>query len=106
MNPLCDRALGLSMTAYFGGRAEVRIRRVPVPVRYVDFTSMYVTSFSLLNLWPWLTAERFAERDATEEARDYLNTISREQLFNPSAWTALSCVFCRLRPDGDVLPVR
>src|SRR5207245_2827712 len=40
--------LGAAMTAYYGGRAECRIRRVPVPVVYLDFRSMYPTVCSLM----------------------------------------------------------
>lgn len=32
--------LGRFMVAYLGGRSEVRIRRVPLPCRYTDFSSM------------------------------------------------------------------
>jgi hypothetical protein len=33
--------LGKAMGAYYGGRAECRIRRVGIPVVYFDFLSMY-----------------------------------------------------------------
>ena len=46
-----DEVLGYSMTAYYGGRTECRIRGVELPVRYVDFASMYPTVFVLLDLW-------------------------------------------------------
>src|SRR5262249_25104659 len=36
-----EEVLGYSMVAYSGGRAECRIRRVAVPVAYLDFVSMY-----------------------------------------------------------------
>jgi hypothetical protein len=42
--------LGYAMAAFFGGRAECRIRRVPMPVRLYDFTSMYPTVDALLEL--------------------------------------------------------
>ena len=37
--------LGYLMTTYYGGRAEVRIRKTPVKVRLMDFKSMYPTLF-------------------------------------------------------------
>lgn len=46
------------MNAYFGGRAECRIRRVPVPVVYMDFQSMYPTVCALMNLGKLLTCQR------------------------------------------------
>ena len=42
--------LGYAMAAFFGGRAECRIRRVPMPVRLYDFTSMYPTVDALMDL--------------------------------------------------------
>lgn len=101
-----DERLGQAMTAYFGGRTECRIRGVPVPVRYCDFASMYPTVFSLLGLWSWLTAARLTSLDATADARELLAASTREMLHVPAAWPALAGVFCRVRPTGDLLPVR
>lgn len=105
-NVLRAETLGHAMTAYYGGRAEVRIRGVPVPVRYVDATSMYPTVFALQELWPWVIADHFEERDATDEARTLLGDATRESLLNPGAWPLLAGVLCRVRPDEDLLPVR
>jgi len=98
--------LGQAMSAYLGGRAEVRIRRVPLPVRYVDFTSMYPTVFELLDLWSWVIAERFEVVDATDVARLSLSAVTREALHNGAIWPDLAGVFCLTEPDGDLLPVR
>ena len=35
---LDDKTNGICMQAYYGGRAEIRIRHTPVPVVYTDFT--------------------------------------------------------------------
>ena len=43
--------LGYAMTAFYGGRAECRIRLENVPVVYVDFLSMYPTVNALMGLW-------------------------------------------------------
>jgi hypothetical protein len=40
---LDDRTAGICMQAYYGGRAEIRIRHTPVPVIYTDFTSQFPT---------------------------------------------------------------
>jgi hypothetical protein len=42
---------GIAMAAYFGGRAECRIRRWPVPVVPVDLTSEYPSVNALLGIW-------------------------------------------------------
>jgi hypothetical protein len=41
--PLPPQVLRRFMSAFYGGRAECRIRRTEVPVSLVDFTSMYPT---------------------------------------------------------------
>jgi hypothetical protein len=105
-NDVSDATLGAFSVGYYGGRAECRIRRTPVPVRYVDFTSMYPTVFALQGLWSWVIAGRFTERDATSAARDYLAAATRETLLRRDAWPPLAGVVCRVRPDDDLLPVR
>ena len=50
-----DKELGIAMQAYFGGRAETRIRKTPVPVVLPDFTSQYPTVNALLGNWDVLT---------------------------------------------------
>jgi hypothetical protein len=98
--------LGQAMTAYYGGRTETRIRGVPLPVRYVDFASMYPTVFALQGLWDWVTAERLTTEDATDDARALLASLDRAALHDPTVWRRLAGVFCRVRPAGDLLPVR
>jgi len=66
---LDNQTNGICMQAYYGGRAEIRIRHTPVPVVYTDFTSQYPTVNTLLGLWRVLTAERVQVRDATDEIR-------------------------------------
>src|ERR1700722_10528984 len=36
-----NKAVGIAMQSYYGGRAECRIRRTRVPVIHTDFTSQY-----------------------------------------------------------------
>lgn len=100
------RELGAAATAYYGGRSETRIRGVPMPVRYVDFTSMYPTVFALLGLWRWVTARRFVIADATAMTRAILDQVDRVALHDPGVWPGLAMVFCRVQPCGDLLPVR
>jgi hypothetical protein len=97
---------GIAMAAYAGGRAEVRIRRVPVPVRYVDFTSMYPTVFSLLGLWSTVIARSFRRTEVTESARSWLALVDRDSLHDRVAWPFMAATYCRVRPDGDLLPIR
>lgn len=100
-----DRYLGYAMSAYFGGRAEVRVRTTSVPVVYTDFLSMYPTDNTLMDLWSLLTAERLDVVDATDEVRNMLRTVKRADCFQKSFWRELR-FFAEIEPDGDVLPVR
>jgi hypothetical protein len=48
--------LGFAETAFFGGRTSAHIRKIPVPVVYTDFRSMYPTVNSLMGLWNFVIA--------------------------------------------------
>ncbi len=96
---------GIAMAAYYGGRAECRIRRWPVPVVPVDLTSEYPSVDALLGIWDVLTAARLTTEDATEDVRALLAKITLDDLFRPAFWKQLS-FFARIVPEGDILPVR
>jgi len=96
---------GIAMAAYFGGRAECRIRRWPVPVVPVDLTSEYPTVDALLGIWDFLTAEQLVTQDATEDVKALLKNVVLDDLFKPTFWRKLN-FYARILPDGDVLPVR
>jgi hypothetical protein len=100
-----NSVLGMSMQAYYGGRAECRIRRVPVPVVHVDFKSQYPTVNTLLGNWDVLTAKGLSFKDATKQVRGFLQNVALENLFNPDYWKKLS-FFALVRPDKNILPVR
>ena len=102
---ISDAELGHCMTAFYGGRAECRIRRTPVPVVTVDARSMYPTINCLLGLSTLLTAERISFVDCTEAFRTLLANATLDGSFNPSLWPQLCC-FAEVEPDGDILPVR
>jgi len=100
-----DREQGIAMQGYFGGRAECRIRRTPVPVVHTDFTSQYPTVNALLGNWDLLTAESVGFEDCTDEVRKMLAEMELENTFNPAFWKRLS-FFALVRPERDILPVR
>lgn len=104
--PDFDRSLlGLAMSAFYGGRAEVHLRHQPLPINLVDFTSMYPSVDQLLDLWPLVTADKVQTVDVTDEIRQLLATITLEQCFEPERWQDW-VVIAEIVPDGDVLPVR
>ena len=96
---------GIAMAAYFGGRAECRIRRWQVPVMPVDLTSEYPTVDALLGAWDILTAKDLTIEDATGDVRAILASITFDDLFRRQFWKQLS-FYARIVPDGDILPVR
>ncbi|MGA9972665.1 MAG: hypothetical protein WBQ07_20190 [Candidatus Acidiferrales bacterium] len=99
------RIHGIAMSAYFGGRAECRIRRWPVPVVPVDLTSEYPSVDALLGIWNILTAQRLEIVDATEEVKRILKSVTLERLFQPSFWKKLN-FYASVIPDWEVVPVR
>ncbi len=99
--------LGFAMSAFYGGRAECRIRRTAVPVVHMDFISMYPTVFTLLGLWDLLTCERIDVVGATEGVRDLLRRRDLLQYcLTQGAWRDIGCCFVQIMPEGDILPVR
>ncbi|MEM7005221.1 MAG: hypothetical protein AAF498_05025 [Pseudomonadota bacterium] len=97
--------IGPIMSTYYGGRAEVRIRRQATEVAYCDFLSMYPTVCSLMKLWDFVTAKGVEMEDTTEDARNLFNGLNIEDLSKPEFWPKLT-MLVRIKPDGDVLPVR
>jgi hypothetical protein len=96
---------GIAMASYYGGRAEARIRKVPVPVMHVDFMSMYPTVNTLMGNFALLRAESI---EAIEDARGVqalLDRTSVDRCFDRALWHTLS-FFAEVEADEDVLPVR
>jgi DNA polymerase type B, organellar and viral len=99
------RVSGIAMQAYYGGRAECRIRRLQVPIVYTDFTSQYPSVNALLGNGDILTAESLSFDDATVSVRKFLGKVSLENAFDPSFWKQLK-FFALVKPDNDIFPVR
>lgn len=111
VEPALDRfevegeTLGAAMTAYFGGRAEVHLRRTEVPVLYVDFLSMYPTVNVLMDLWTWQQAGNLERVDATEDVQALLSDLDPEDIFDRDLWPQLR-FFALVQPDEDIQPIR
>ena len=100
-----NKILGIAMQSYYGGRAECRIRRTPVPVIHTDFTSQYPTVNALLGNWNVLTASTVKFADYTTKARRLLSKTELKDAFERDFWKQLS-FFALLKPKDDILPVR
>jgi hypothetical protein len=100
-----NKALGIAMQSYYGGRAECRIRRAAVPVICTDFTSQYPTVNALLQNWRVLTSGSVRFEDYTASARKLLSRSNLKDTFDKDFWKQLS-FFGLVRPKDDILPVR
>jgi len=97
--------LGYIMSTYYGGRSEVRIRKKPVKVRYMDFTSLYPSLFSLINLWQYLTADKVECIDATNEIQHLVKTVDLDTLRERDIWKDFTAIV-QVKPENDILPIR
>ncbi|WP_339931301.1 hypothetical protein [uncultured Brevundimonas sp.] len=97
--------IGQIMSAYFGGRAEVHIRREITPVIHCDFMSMYPTVCTLMGLWKFVIAEGMDRADATDECRALVETCDLAMLRDPATWRRLHMIV-QVSASDDVFPVR
>ena len=104
---LGEDVLGFAMSAFYGGRAEARIVRTPVPVVHVDFTSMYPAINELLGTWKLLRAAGVRTVDATDQVRELL-TDERllDGCLTPELWREVGVTLVEIEPHEDILPVR
>jgi hypothetical protein len=102
---ISEITMGNAMQSYYGGRAEVRIRKTFVPAILTDFMSEYPTVNTLLGLWPLLTAEQLIADESTDRVRDMLQELTPERVYEKDFWKGL-VFFALVQPDGDILPVR
>src|SRR5579863_2757960 len=100
---MTKKTMGYVMASYYGGRSEVRTRRIAVPVICVDFTSMYPTIFSLQKLQALIGCLRVNQRTVTKDARHFLGTVTLDSLYDPAVWPSLNRI-ALVQPDGDVVP--
>ena len=100
------RYLGYAQSAFFGGRTSAHIRKVPVPVVYTDFLSMYPSVNSLMDLWSFVTAKKIGVVEHCQaEIEAFLHGATVDHLFSQDSWKKLTA-FVRIIPDGDILPSR
>lgn len=97
--------IGRIMSAYYGGRSEVGIRRLERQVMLCDFLSMYPTVCTLMGLWTFATSNGIETQDATEKAKAILRGDILSELQSKDAWLALP-ILVRVIPKGDIFPVR
>ena len=99
------RIIGQIMSTYYGGRAEVHIRRQITPVIHCDFLSMYPTVCTLMGLWWYVIAAGVTATDDTERVRQFVRTCTLNDLQRRDTWRSLACIV-QVKPDFDIFPVR
>ena len=105
-NPNFPREIiGYVMSTYFGGRTDVWIRKQPVKVSYIDFTSMYPTVFSLLGLYQFLISQTIKYNHTTEQTQNFLNLVKLDDIVNVKTWKSMTTI-CKIKPDGYIVPIR
>ena len=105
-DPTFDRAqFGQMLCAYYGGRAEVRQRRVIREILYCDFKSMYPTVNALMGLWEFVTADGVTSHETTEATREWLDKVTLADLQDSGTWQQLRTLV-QITPNEDLFPVR
>jgi hypothetical protein len=97
--------LGYAQSAFFGGRTSAHVRKVPVPVVYTDFLSMYPTVNSLMHLWAFVISKEIVVEHCKTRIERFLRRLRPKDLFRQETWKQLAG-FVRIVPEGDVLPNR
>ncbi|NOS62614.1 MAG: hypothetical protein HOO66_06225, partial [Nitrosarchaeum sp.] len=97
--------LGKIMSTYFGARVEARKINIPTLTTILDFASMYPTLFVLFEMYSLLLAEKILFHDTTETTREFLDTITINEINKPETWKNMLTI-CKIVPENDILPVR
>src|SRR5262249_37877882 len=97
--------IGIIMSTYYGGRAEVHLRREIRQIVYADFRAMYPSTCALMGLWDFVIAKGVTWQETTESTRLLLDTVTLRDLQVPSFWRSLRTLV-QVQPDGDIFPVR
>ena len=107
-NPKFPKSLiGNIMSSYFGGRTEAQIVHRSIPVSYLDFTSMYPTTYTLLQLDRFLKANKVFYYKNTDEVKKFVESISINDIANKEIWHNEAMIsIVKIKPNDDILPIR
>ena len=97
--------LGYIMSTYYGGRAEVRIRKTPTLVTLIDFLSMYPTMCIIQDIWKFLISGRIDWFDDTENVKNFVENVDLEALSRAEPWKQFNAI-CLVLPNDDIIPAR
>jgi hypothetical protein len=101
--------LGKGAASYFGGRADVRVRKADIPVRVLDLTAAYATVFCRQWLHKLLGAPEIRVEAVTAEItllmRGKRPDDALAMLYDPKTWPKLNCLVL-VDPSWAIVPVR
>lgn len=97
--------LGRIMETFYAGRVECKLRLEEREGEVLDFTSMYPSVIVLLGLWEFMKATGYYEIDKTEEIKEFVNSITLEEIRKPKTWVNLVGIV-KIKPNKDILPIR
>jgi hypothetical protein len=99
--------IGAAMCAAHGGWSGLGVRSQPktpqLPIRLIDEAGAYPVAAHELGIWDLLTSTKLLFEAVDPAEIEHWISRQRRETFRLSPEL---CVFCRLRPDGDVLPHR
>ena len=101
-------AMGKIMSAYYGGRSEVRIRLEPRECRLCDFKSQYPFVNDAMGLDRFRIAEGIEVRECRQRIVELLGKTANELLAflqERKNWEQLCC-FVRVKLDRNIVPIR
>lgn len=108
--PFCsDKLNGIAQQSTIAGRVEAKVRRVSVPVTYVDFHAQFPAISGLLKCRELATAERLELCRFTKEMREIAAMEPGkllERCLDPKFWASFLRSFVKVQPEESVLPAR
>jgi hypothetical protein len=88
---LTENRVGALMAAFYGGWSEAMIRGI-VPVILLDFKKMYQTVWVLMQMRRFLERELIKFVECTERIKQFLDSLTIGDAFDPSRWPGLTVI--------------
>ena len=99
--------IGAATCAAYGGWSGLGVRSLPdsppLPIRLIDVAAEYPVCARALGIWNLLTSNRLSLEPTDPAEIEHWISQQRRGTFRLAPEL---CVFCRFRPDGDVVPHR
>jgi hypothetical protein len=96
------------MASFHAGKVECRLRACEVEnLSLLDFTAQFPSLFCLLGAERFLSAQRMSIRRSTEEVRNWVDSLTLEDLHRREIWLDPRWwALCEVESNGSILPIR